>query len=76
MMRRAKRSGEIRYQVAAQRGDVVTVISPAVSYVEAQRIHDGHRQPGSLLPVDVDGARLAILVIQDWIAPSRQAVLF
>lgn len=75
-MRRARRSGEIRYQVAAERGGVLTVISPAVSYVEAQRIHDGHRQPGSPIPVDVDGDRLAILVIQDWIAPSPQAVLF
>ena len=75
-MSRGRRSGLIRYQVTAERADGLTVISPAVSYVEAQRIHDDNRQPGARLPVDANGDRLAIVVIQDWIAPSRQAVLF
>ena len=76
MKRRRKPTGRRRFQVVAESSDgLLTQLSAPVSYVEAQAIHDELRAL-SPLPVDQQGRRLTIVVLQDWTAPPKQQGLF
>ena len=65
-----------RFQAVAENADgSLTLLSGPVSYVEAQAAHDEHRT-SCALPVDQQGRRLSILVLQNWTPPPRQQAMF